>query len=99
MMGGLSHALCSKAASDYPNTPGYQDTNTKSQETYTAHVTIPPSHEQRPPPNYPVRSHFPDIYTALCPTLSPSLSQSQHPTPLIPTGTVRAIAASTKMII
>ena len=99
IMGGLSYALGSTATSHYSNTTGYSDTNIKPQQTYTTHVTIPQTHEQTPPPKHPVRSHSPDIYMAPPPTLAPSSSQAQYPTPLIPAGTVRSIAASTTMII
>ena len=98
-MGRLSYALGLTAASDYSNMAGYPDTNIKPQQTYTTHVMIPQTHEQTPPPKHPVRSHSPDIYMAPPPTSAPSPSQAQDPTPLIHAGTVRAIAASTTMII
>ena len=46
-----------------------------------------------------VTSHSPDIYTTPPPTSPPYSSQAQDPTPLISPGTVRALAASTRMII
>ena len=66
----------------------------KPQQTYTAHVTIPQTHEQTPPPKYHMTSPSPGIYMAPPPTSAPYSSQAQHPAPLISPGIVRPLCNS-----